>query len=538
MLFLSLSAYSLAGCASIYDAPLLDGMGDFHYKISTNNDRAQKYFDQGLVLSYGFNHAEAERSFRTAARLDPECAMCWWGAALVVGPNINAPMEAGAVPRAWEALSNARALLGKTSEKEQALIAALAQRYSEDVLEDRSALDQNYVASMQSAFESFPDDVQIATLYAEALMDLHPWDYWHGDGRPKEWTPKILEVLEGVMERAPDHPGANHFYIHAVEASKEPDRGLPAAERLSKLVPGAGHLVHMPSHIYIRTGRYHEGSEANLRAIASDHDYIVQCRQQDTYPVTYHPHNHHFLWATASLEGRSELAIEAAHDTAEHAEHALMCKPGIGGVQQHFRTIPYYAYVRFWKWNVMLAEPRPEHAGYPTGVWHYGRGMAFAAKRNLKAACGELEALQKLTVEDALESVKIWEVNSVKLVLTIASQVLEGEIAFRDRRIDDAIALLEAAVSSEGELVYGEPSDWFYPVRQSLGYILLQGSRPEQAEQVYRADLEVYPENGWSLFGLAKALRGQGKTEEAREVEMRFKEAWKWADVKLRGSRF
>ncbi len=534
-----LSLVALASCSAPVDRerpPLLEGMGDFHYGISTFNDLAQRFFDQGLVLSYGFNHEEAARSFREAARLDPECGTCWWGAALVAGPNINAPMEPDAVPVAWEALQNALSLREEGTERERALIDALAKRYSPEKLDDRSALDQAYADAMGEVAARYPDDVEIGALYAEALMDLHPWDYWQKDGSPQPWTPRILEVLEAVLARAPNHPGANHFYIHAVEASKNPERGLAAADRLGSLVPGAGHLVHMPAHIYIRTGRYHQGSEANLLAIASDHNYITQCRQQGVYPVTYHPHNHHFLWATASLEGNSALAIEAAKDTAEHSEHALMCKPGIGAVQQHFSTIPYYAYVRFGKWKEMLAEPKPVEIAYPTGVWHYGRGMAYAATGDLAAAERELESLKGIAADEELADVRIWEVNSVRAVLAIAENVLAGEIAFRRSRYDEAIELLESATSAESELIYGEPSDWFYPVRHSLGYVLLKAGRAADAEKVYLDDLEVYPENGWALYGLAEALRAQGK--DAADVETRLARAWQWADVKLSGSRF
>jgi len=536
----TLCVVALSGCSTTSEpgAPLLEGLGDLHYPISTKSQLAQRLFDQGFILSYGFNHEEAERSFRAAAEVDPACAMCWWGAALVVGPNINAPMSPDAVPRAWEALGRALAWRETATDREGALIDALATRYTEEVLEDRSALDRAYAEAMVEASARFPDDVQIATLSAEALMDVHPWDYWQKDGAPQPWTPQILEILEGVLALAPNHPGANHFYIHAVEASKNPDRGLPAAERLGKLVPGAGHLVHMPAHIYIRTGRYHEGSEANIRAIASDHEYMTQCRQQGIYPVTYHPHNHHFLWASASLEGRSELAIKAAIETAEHSEHALMCKPGIGGAQQHFRTIPYYGYVRFGKWDALLAEPEPEDVPYVRGVWHYGRGMAYAAKGDLEAAGRELAALRATAAEEALEGVRIWEVNSVRVVLAVAEKMLEGELAFRRGDSDAAIELLTKAVSTEGELIYGEPSDWFYPVRHSLGYVLLEAGRPAEAEKVYRADLEVYRENGWSLFGLAQALRAQGKDAEAAAVNTRLEKAWQWADVKLTGSRF
>lgn len=344
-------------------------------------------------------------------------------------------------------------------------------------------------------------------------------------------------MLEGVLARAPEHPGANHFYIHAVEASPDPGRGTAAADRLSRLVPGAGHLVHMPSHIYIRTGRYHDGSEANARAIASDHDDITQCRQQGIYPVAYHPHNHHMLWATASFEGRREASMKAARETAAHVDAALFDVPGVGGAQQHFRTIPYFGMVRFGLWDEMLAEPSPGETAYPRGVWHYGRGMAYAARGELEAARAKLEALGALVADEALEQVRIWEINSVRTILGIAHGVLKRELAFRSGDFDRAIDHLEQAASVEAELAYGEPPDWFYPVRHILGDVLLEAGRPGDAERVYRDDLASFPANGWSLAGLARALRSQGRDGEAAVVEAEFEEAWQWADVEIERSR-
>lgn len=316
-------------------APLFEDLGEHHHAISTPVPLAQRYFDQGLILAYAFNHAEAERSFREAARLDPDCAMCYWGAALVLGPNINAPMEQDDVSKAWKALQAAIERSNKASEKEKAYIQALAKRYSEKALDDRSPLDLDYADAMRELVQRYPDDLDAAALFAEALMDLHPWDYWTKEGQTQPWTPEILTVLESVLARHENHPGANHLYIHAVEASPDPERGLASADRLHDLVPGAGHLVHMPAHIYVRLGRYHDASLANQRAIAADDSYLEQVRAQGIYPLAYVPHNHHFLWATATMEGRNRLAIGSARETASRVDRENMGEPGMGALQHY-----------------------------------------------------------------------------------------------------------------------------------------------------------------------------------------------------------
>lgn len=541
LLFLAISCLlSCKGSSSTNGriAPLLEGMGNHHFPITTTVDLAQRFFNQGIVLAFGFNHKEAGRSFREAARLDSNCAMAYWGMALVLGPNINATMDPENNPAAYEALQKAMQLAPKSTEKEQAYIQALAKRYQADPPKDRGPLDIAYADAMRELHQRYPDDREAATLFAESLMDLHPWDYWQSDGQAKSWTPELLEVLESVMAGNPEHPGANHLYIHAVEASKTPERGLPSAERLGKAAPGAGHLVHMPSHIYIRVGNYHQGSVANELAIQSDDDYVTQCRSQGIYPLAYVPHNHHFLWATATLEGASKKAIAAGKSTSAKVDTAMMRQPGFGTLQ-HFFIIPLYAYVRFGEWDTILAEPKPaKDLVYPTGVWHYARGIAFARTNRFAEAEKELAAVKKIAKNPVLKEVTIWDITATEKLMEIAAKALAGELAAAKGDYSYAIEYLKEAIEIEDGLAYNEPPDWFFPVRHSLGAVFLEAGRPADAEQVYRTDLEIFPENGWSLYGLRKSLEMQDKNGEAAEVEQRFKEAWAWSDIELAASRF
>ncbi|MCX7593070.1 MAG: hypothetical protein N2235_04790 [Fischerella sp.] len=513
-------------------APLFNNLGNYHHPISTKSQLAQRYFDQGLILAYGFNHAEAERSFREAARLDPECAICNWGVALVLGSNINAAMDDGAVSPAWEALQKALQLSGKASEKEQAYIQALAKRYSQKPTENRKSLDIDYANAMREVAKIYPDDLDAATLFAEALMNSMPWDYWQKDGKPKPDTQEILATLNSVLKFNPNHPGANHLYIHAVEAVR-PELGVAAADRLGNLVPGSGHLVHMPSHIYMRVGRYHDAVIANQQAIAADKEYITQYHKQGMYPLAYVPHNHHFLWAAATMEGNQKLAMQAAWDTAAMADEKQMREPGYG-TPQHYYSMPLYTLTRFGKWDEILAEPAPaEDLQYPMGVWHYARGTALTAKGQLQEAARELEHLQAIAADPALEKLTIWDINTTGSLLKIASEVLTGKLAAKQGDYEKAIAHLKTAVNLEDKLNYDEPPPWHYPVRQSLGAVLLEANKPAEAEIVYQEDLKRFPENGWSLAGLAKSLEAQGKTEEAQAVQKRFTAAWKHADLAL-----
>ena len=521
-----------------YEAPILEGLGDYTFPVSTKNEMAQRFMTQGVLLTHGFNHAEAERSFRQAAQLDSKCAMAWWGVALVLGPNINLSMQPEAVAPAWEAIRNAEKQAKHASQKEKDYIAALKKRYLQNPPEDRSGLDQAYADAMRQLRRKYPDDVDVAAFTAEALMDLHPWDFWEADGTAKPWTPEIVEMLEWLLAKQPDHPLGNHLYIHAIEGSKDPARGLASAARLRKLMPGAGHMVHMPSHIYIRVGRYHEGTLANELAVQADDSYATQCHAQGVYMVGYVPHNHHFLWATASIEGASQKAMQAAQTTAEHVIHEAMTTPGLEGLQ-HFLSIPYFARVRFGKWDEMLAMESPgDDFAYVKGVWHYGRAMAYARTGRMEEAGREKAEMEKMAADPRLDDVKFFGINELRTLLEIGSLVVEGEMKAHGKDYDGSIAAFRRAIELEDNLQYTEPPDWFFPVRHNLGAVLLEAGRPAEAEAVYREDLDVFPENGWALFGLSQSLRAQGNMDGAREVEARFYNAWANADVTLTSSRF
>lgn len=512
-------------------APLFEGLGDHHHPITTTEPLAQRYFDQGLILAWGFNHAEAARSFRAAQRLDPACAMCFWGEALVLGPNINAGMRDENVPTAWNAVQTAMSLSHGASERERAYITALAARYAPHPVADRAALDSAYAEAMGEVARRYPDDLDAATLHAEALMDVHPWNYWTREGTPRPWTAAIVSTLESVLARAPDHPGANHLYIHAVEASPRPERAMASADRLPRLVPGIGHLVHMPSHIYIRTGRYHEAAEANRRAIAVDRAYLARLESEGIYPQAYMPHNYHFLVASAVLEGRSALANETARALAEVVDRDAMRRPGMGTLQ-HYLVTPLYTLVRFGRWGELLAEPLPPaDLPYPRAVWHYARGMALAATGQQQEARQALQRLNEIARDPAVAEITLWEINRVTDLLAVASQVLAGQIAAAAGDFDTAITHLREGVRLEDTLRYDEPPAWPHPVRQILGPILLLAGQPAAAEQVFYEDLVRYPENGWSLAGLAESLRAQGKGDEARRAQRRFELAWARADA-------
>lgn len=516
-------------------ASLFDNLGDYRFPVSTQNPLAQRYVDQGMILAYGFNHAEAARSFREAARLDPNCAMCYWGLAYVLGPNINAAMEDEAVPTAYEAIQKAIALKNYATEREQAYIWAMSKRYAPEPVKDRSELELAYANAMREVAQRYPDDVDAQTIFVEALMDTMPWDYWLEDGSPKPETVEMIDTLESVFERNRDHLGALHLYIHVVEKER-PELGLEAADRLRDLVPGAGHLAHMPSHIYIRTGRYHDAVLSNQQAIHADDAYLSQNQVEGIYPLAYKPHNHHFLWFAALMSGQSKIALEAAEQTAK-VDPKLLEEVDLAGALQHYSTIPLFTLIRFSQWDEILATPAPAQP-YPKAIWHYARGMAFLGKRQSTRATQELKELQKIAANPALKELKIWGFNSTASVLEIAKQVLSGELAAQKRQYDQAIAHLKTAVELEDALVYTEPPDWYRPTRQALAKVLLEAGKAEEAEQVYRADLNIYPENGWSLYGLAQSLQAQGKTQEAQSIQTQFQTAWKHADISLTAAQF
>ena len=521
-------------------APLFDGMGTHHHKITTSEPGAQRYFDQGLVLAFAFNHAEAIRSFKAAQKLDPSCAMCYWGEALATGPNINITSDGKVIMApderldAYEALQLAIARKDGASEQEQAYIEALQSRYNGDVTKDREGLDQAYAKAMANLTEKYPQDLDAAALYAESLMNTMPWNYWKDDGDPREDTKSVITALETVMAADPQHPLAIHLYIHAVEASSNPGRAEHAADRLADLVPGAGHLVHMPSHIYWRLGRYHDASKANINAANVDEKYIAQCNAQGFYPALYYPHNIHFLWAASTMEGRSELSIESAIRVASNVNVEQVKQfPTI----EFFRTIPLLSYVRFGKWDEILAAPEPDaEFKFSQGIRHYVRGIAFANTGELEAA--KAEQLQLVPLKETV-SVQFLDKRNfpASRLLDIASELLLGEIQFAVKNYAAAAQHYEEAVNLQDTLPYTEPPFWYYPTRQSLGHALLMDGKSQAAEAVYRQDLKDYPRNGWSMFGLVQALEAQQKTDEAAQVRGQFEEVWQMSDITLSASR-
>lgn len=517
--------------------PLYDNLGDHHYEISTSVPKAQAYFDQGLRLYYAFNHDEAVRSLREAQRLDPSCAMCWWGESLARGPNINMPMDEAAGVAAYAALQKALAVQDGASKRERALIAALTVRYEEDPPEDRAHLDAAYAEALARVVRRFPADVEAAVLYGESLMDLRPWDYWTDEGEPHPGTEDALAQFERVTKANPKHPGACHFFIHAVEAV-DPDRAVPCAERLAGLMPGAGHLVHMPGHIYIRVGRYDDAIQANKHAVHADETWIQDQRPgAGFYTAGYYPHNYDFMAFAASMAGQRALAVESADKVAALIPSEMLTGPGMAFLQ-NWLTRPLQIRVRFGLWNEILAAPAPpEGLAHSKAMWHYARGRAFAARGEVDAATAELAALRAEAQDPTLESVPL-EFNESRAILAIAEHVLAGRVAAARGDHDEAVALLREATRLEDGLTYGEPPEWSIPVRHELGAVLLAAGRPAEAARTYREDLGHFRKNGWSLRGLAQSLRAQDKSAEASAVEARFRRAWDNADVELPASSF
>jgi hypothetical protein len=512
-------------------ATLLEGLGSYSMGAVSANATAQRWFDQGLNLSYGFNHDAAERSFLKATEADPLCAMCWWGAALVLGPHVNAAMDPANNAKAWTRVQHA-ASLAKTS-AEQDWVTALAARYAKDTPADRKPLDEAYAAAMGELAKKRPDDLEAATLRAEALMDLQPWNYYDAKGKALGRTAEIVAALESVLARDPDHPGALHLYIHAVEASDRPDRGAVAADRLRGLVPGSGHLVHMPAHIYTRVGRYHDAVVVNELAAKADDIYLAACRPAPgTYPLGYVPHNHHFLWWAASMEGASAKALAAAEETRKRASYPDLEKlPGFEFLQDFWAT-PIKAQVQFGKWDALLASPKPsDDLPYAAAIWQFGQGMARARKGQLAEAQAHLDALAKAAADARFEQFFVGPQHPLSRTLKVAERVLAGELATARKDHKAAIAALEQAVALEDANAYFEPPLWHQPARQSLGAALLKAGRPAAAEKVYRADLEHNRANGWALHGLSRSLKAQGKP--TAQVDRQFKDAWQHADIVL-----
>lgn len=526
--------------ATMAGAPLFEGMGDFHREISTSSADAQKYFDQGMVLAFGFNQAESIRSFKAAQKLDPECAMCFWGEAMATGPNINVTSKGKAVMSdadrvsAFAAINKAIELKDTATPAEQALIMAMAARYNGDPSTPREPLDVAYAEAMGDYVRDHPDDYDAEAMYAEAWMNTLPWDYWSADGAPKPETVKVISALEDIIANAPQHPLALHLYIHAVEASADPGRAEDEADRLAGLVPGSGHLVHMPAHIYWRVGRYDDAAKANVTAAKVDEDYIAQCNAQGFYPALYYPHNIHFLWAAASMSGQQDMAIEAGQKVADNVHMEQIEQfPTI----EFFKTIPLLSLVQFGQWDTILAtEQPPESLDYSNAIWHYARGVAAARTGNVDAAIQERGGIVALK-----DSVQISFMDTAdypaSTLMTIADELLQGEIASAGGKHDDAVAHFTAAVEAQDSLPYMEPPFWYYPTRQSLGEALIAAGRYDKAEAVYRKDLEEYPHNGWSMSGLMKALEKQGKTDEAAAMKPMFDIVWRKSNVTLDGSR-
>lgn len=512
--------------------PLYDDLGDYHYTISTAVPLAQQYFDQGLRLYYAFNHAEAIRAFREAQRLDPTCAMCWWGEALSWGPNINLPMDTPSAQAAFAALEGALQRIDHASSREQAMIQALAVRYTEQAPADRAHLDRAYAQAMADVVARYPADRDIAVLHTEALMDLSPWDYWSEDGTPRPGMEVGLARLQRVIEADETHPGACHFYIHAVEAVY-PERAIPCAERLANLMPGAGHLVHMPGHIYIRVGRYLDAVAANEHAVHADETYIQdQHPGMGMYTAGYYPHNYDFMAFAAMMIGRSNMAVDSAEKVTSLLPPELFGSPGMDFLQ-HWSVRPLQMQVRFAKWDAILKTPQPPvDRPYARGIWHYARGRALIASGKLAEADQELAQLRAIAVQDGLAELSM-EFNVASDLLAVAERVLAGWREIAANEIQSGIAKLEEAVRLEDALLYGEPPEWSVPPRQDLGAALLVAGRAAAAEQAFREDLALFPENGWSLYGLMQALKAQGKTAAAEAVNARLQEVWATADVDI-----
>ncbi len=518
-------------------APLFDGLGTLHYPIQTSSGEAQKYFNQGLTLSYAFNHAEAARSFYYASKLDSNCAMCYWGFAYVLGPNYNGGMEPDNYQRAYEAIQRAMKLVNQLPEKEKDMIEAMNSRYVKEPPENRATLDSIYSMNMKKLHVKYPDDPEIAALYVESVMDLHPWDLWDKSGKPKAWTPEIISILEKLLVQFPQHPGVNHFYIHAVEASYQPERGIKSAKLFDDgIIPNAGHLVHMPSHIYIRTGDYHLGSLANINAVKIDSQYASACNAQGVYPLAYYPHNYHFLAATATMEGDQKWAIQAAQKVSDHADRELMKDP-VWGTLQHYYLIPYFVKVKFGLWDDILnMENENKQLKYPEAIRHYARGQAFLAKGKRDSAVLEWDALKLAAKDTSLKEITIWYINSVQTIVDIAEKVLEARLMTYDKKYAESIQLLLDAVKLEDGLNYNEPPDWFFSVRHQLGSVYLEAGKYDEAILVYQKDLEWWPKNGWALHGLKRAYELKKDLKSLTAIENQLQTVWAHANIVLNGS--
>ena len=514
--------------------PLFPGTGAYSRKITTTSFEAQRYFDQGMMFLFGFNHDEAIRSFRAAAQADPKCAMAWWGVALAYGPHINLPVVfPDRAKAAVAALAQARALAGGASPLEQELIEALGHRYADPQPDDRGPLDQAYAEAMRQVWQRHPDDADVGTWFAEALLDLHPWDQWTLDGQQRPGTAEILATLEAVLRLQPGHPQANHLYIHAVEASPHPEWANAAADRLRAMAPGVGHLVHMPSHIDIRCGRWAAAITANEQALAADVRYRNLAQKPPDFYRVYIAHNRHMLAYAAMMSGRANVALASIHTMVTEIPAARL-KENAAAVDGYI-AMPYEVEVRFGRWDELLAEPEPaDFLPLCRTLWHAARTIAYAAKGDVPAARAEAAAADAAANQVPADAT--FGKNSARDVAALARGMAAGELLIRAGQRDDGLARLRAAVKLEDALRYDEPPKWMLPVRHSLGAALLQAGRLAEAEQVYRDDLAQFPENGWSLFGLARTLELENRTAEADAVRARFKAVWAGADLDLTSS--
>ena len=518
-----------------HSAPLLTGFKGHHFPIESHDRRVRRYFDQGMLLAYGFNPEEAARSFEAALAIDPACASCWWALAWALGPTINADMETHAARRVDRAVREARRHAGRAAPDQRALIDALALRHPGAGVVDEAA----YARRMRELARRHPRSANVALLAAEASMNLHPYDWWTADGAPQPWTPEIESLLERAMALQPNLAGVHHYWIHLQESSPHPQRALPSAEFLENAVPGSGHLLHMPSHVYMRVGRFDDAIRANQRSIEADRQYLTQVDAQGAYRVGYVAHNHHFLWAAAAMAGRNELALQAAL-----AAWPAACGPGRNDpgtpITQHYAVLPYFTLVRFGQWDTLLREtPPPDSAQpYPLAIWHYARGTARARTGQLEAAQQDLLALERLAAEPQLTTFKVKNLNPTSQLARIAVLTLRADLALARGEPQSAVALLREATAIEDALEYDEPHLWLAPTRHALGAALLAAGLNDQAAQIYRQDLRHYPKNGWSLNGLALALANLGQKALAQQAAKEAKSAFRLAERLPTGSRF
>lgn len=555
----SFSSLAMCGAATRYDlsvydstkgpVPLFEHMGKYHFSVKTSSEMAARYFDQGIKLVYGFNMGEAHRAFSEAARLDSNFVMAYWGKALALGPNLNdTKPDLKREQAAYEAIQKAMKLRHLTNLKEQGLVEAMSTRFADSTAVNRDSLNMVYATAMTVLAQRYPTDSEVMTLYADAMMNTIPWDYYDKKGTPRPGIPEAVKALEQVIATDRNHPGANHLYIHIVEASRTPDRGVASADLLGSLIPASGHLVHMPSHIYIRVGRYADAEACNRLAIQRDEEYITACQAQGEYPLGYYPHNIHFLWSAATFEGKSKVALEAAEKVARRTPVGLASK------NQSFLSVPMEAYVRFGKWNEILTTPAPADELYELKmIWRYARGIAYTRKGMLDKAAGELAAMDTLSIsllkterekmEKESKGKPLGKEDSIMLTVyqdltIIARSVVKGELLAAQHNYPAAIEALERAIVAEDDLPYSEPAYWHQPVRQVLGAVLLEAGQAQKAEKAYREDLAWNRNNGWSLFGLYQSLKAQGKEAEAKATMALFKKVWADADVVLKSSRF